>query len=108
MQNTINIKKMKRLPPELQKNGFQYTLILRGHKSCIYKQHVTATIKHFEVFLIKTMPAKEIFGKQYPAREIFPANEDFGYTAWSCFTLDNAMNRFNHLENKLYILKFLL
>ncbi len=91
---------MKRLPPELHKNGFKYTLVLRGQGSCIYKQHVTANIKRFEIFIIKTKPTKEIFGKQYPVREVFPANEDFGSTAWSCFTLDNAMNRFNKLEIK--------
>ncbi len=64
---------MKRQPPELRKNGFKYTLVSRGHGSCIYKQHVTTNTKRFEVFLIKIRPAKVIFGKSYPAREVFPA-----------------------------------
>jgi hypothetical protein len=93
------LQNIKYLPHFLHKNRFLYTLVSRGQRSCIYMQHVSAKTKCFEVFLIKTRPAKELFGKKYPAREVFPANEDFGYTAWSCNTLDRAKMRFINLEN---------
>jgi len=91
---------MKRLQQELDKNGFKYTLVLRGQRSCIYEQEVTAKTKRYEVFLLKIRPAKVIFGKSYPAREVFPGNEDFGKWAWSCFKYEQALKRFNGLENK--------
>ena len=97
--NTHESLSCKYLPPELHKNGFKYTLVLREGRLAIYCQQVSAKTKCFEVFIIKTRPAKEIYGKKYPEREVFPANEDFGYTAWSCNTLDRAKMRFINLEN---------
>lgn len=89
---------MKTLPIELTKNGFTYTLVLRGERSCIYKQHVTPNISYYEVFVIKTRPAKVIFGKKIPEREVFPADEDFSYSAWSFGSYEKALQRFNELE----------
>lgn len=89
---------MKRLPENLRKNGFSYTLVLRGKRSCIYRQEVTVNMHYYEAFVIKVKPAKEIFGKSLPEREVFPANEDFGESAWSCRTLKRAKIRFIELE----------
>ena len=91
----------KRLPPELSKNGFQYTLVSRGLRTCIYCQHVTPNFKCYEVFLIKTRPAEVLFGKQVPAREVLPSNESFGSTAWVFRNKERAIKRFNSLENNL-------
>ena len=44
----------------------------------------------YEVMVIHVAPEKDVFGKHYPEREKFPANEDFGYTAWSWSTYDAA------------------
>jgi hypothetical protein len=32
----------------------------------------------WEAILIKVAPARRIFGKDYPEREVYPSNEDFG------------------------------
>jgi hypothetical protein len=37
----------------------------------------------WEVILIKVAPAARIFGKDYPEREVYPSNEDFGRYALS-------------------------
>jgi hypothetical protein len=37
----------------------------------------------WEVILIKVAPARRIFGKDYPEREVYPSNEDFGRYALS-------------------------
>ena len=86
------------LPLNLRKNGFAYTQLLRGRKSAIYRQEVTPEVSYFEVFLIRSKPERSILGKIIPAKEVFPADEDFGSTAWSCRTYENALKRFNDLE----------
>ena len=85
-------------PSTLRKNGFTYTQVCRGERSCVYEQLVTPEVKYYEVFIIKTRAEEKQFGKVYPAREVFPSNEDFGATAWSCRTLEKAMRRFNEIE----------
>ena len=37
-------------------------------------------------------------GKRVEAKEWFPHDEAFGYWAWSCRTLDRAMERLRNLE----------
>ena len=90
---------MKKLPDELRYNGYKYTLYKRGEKAYIYTQHVGPGIKRYEVFLIRIRPEEKIFGKLYPEREAFPANEDFGKTAWTYIKLENALKAFDEVEN---------
>lgn len=90
---------MKTLPNELRKNGFIYTLVQRGQKSCIYEQGVSEELTRYEVFLIKIRPERNVKGKLLPATEVFPHNEAFGYTAWCCWDLPAAHSRFTKLEN---------
>lgn len=92
---------MKKLSEELRCNGYRYTLYKRGKKSCIYTQHIGPGIKRYEVFLIKTRPEEEIFGKIYPEREVFPSNEDFGYAAWTHCEPERALKAFDELENTI-------
>lgn len=90
---------MKTLPQKLRKNGFDYTLVLRGRRSCIFEQRVSEKTKRYEVFLIKVRPERYLYGKLLPAKEVFPHDEAFGYTAWCCWNLPAAMKRFTKLEN---------
>ena len=57
----------------------------------------------YEVFVVKKSKATEMFGRHYPDREVYPGNEDFGYTAW-CYNQYGekpALKRFNNLvENE--------
>ena len=89
---------MKPLSDILRKNGFTYTLVLREGQSCIYEQSVAEKTAYYEVFIVQVRPQETIKGKMLPNREVFPGNEDFGVTAWSCRTLDDAMKRFEKLK----------
>ena len=66
------------IPEKLRKNGFSYTLILRGTRSAIFEQNVCPGIKYFELFIIQIKPRIEIKGKVIEPREAFPKNESFG------------------------------
>lgn len=89
---------MKTLPLKLRKNGYEYTQVLRGERSCIYEQRVSESVQSYEVFLIKIKPEKKIKGKIIPAREWFPHNEAGGEWFWTFRSYDRALWRFNELE----------
>jgi len=77
--------------------GYVQALPLKtGHSDHTLKQawrdKTHAVYKHFgshgqfigwEAILIKVAPARRIFGKDYPEREVYPSNEDFGRYAVS-------------------------
>ena len=86
------------LKPTVRKNGFTYTQVCRGARSCVYAQHVTPSVTYFEVFLIKISREICINGKIIQARERFPSNEDFGYSAWTYRNLARARGKFEVLE----------
>ena len=85
------------LPDIIRKNGFTYTKVLREGRKAIYGQMYCQGIEYFEVFTIKESRQRELNGKILPAKELFPANEDFGKTAWCCRTLPEAMERYNRI-----------
>lgn len=95
---------MKTLPLILRYHGFNYTQVLRGKRSCIYEQEVTPEIKYYEVFKLRERKERIVIftgvDKKIEAGERWPRNEDFGEWAWSCRTLDRAMERFHELENE--------
>ena len=88
---------MKSLGSIERKNGFDYTLIHREGNLAIYEQHYTEKTKYFELFIIQVKAKQNLFGKSYPEREKFPADSDFGKTAWSFRNFDDALARFKRL-----------
>lgn len=74
------------------------TLIKREGQLCMYKRSDDV----FEVFLVVVYPAREVFGKFYPAREVYPGNEDFGSgTAWCYSKIEYAERMYNDLKATL-------
>jgi len=67
---------------ELRNIGYPVTatIIIRTRKKAMYYRSDGC----YEVFKIVIAPAQIVFGKSYPKREVYPGNEDFGFTAW-CF-----------------------
>jgi hypothetical protein len=96
----LNLKTMISLPLSLRKNGFNYTQVCRGERSCIYAQRVRQKQIAHEVFIVQTRSERYILGKIILAKEKFPSNEDFGKTAWTTWTLEQAKMKFNGLEHK--------
>ncbi len=89
---------MKPLPHIMRKNGFTYTQVRRGVKSCIYVQGVSENTACYEVFLIKITLGHQFKGKIIEAHERFPHNEAFGKWAWTFKSYEGALERFNELE----------
>lgn len=89
---------MKTLPEKIRKNGFEYTQILRGNRSCIYEQKVHENRCDYEVFLIKTRPERKIQNKIIETNERFPHDEAFGLWAWTYKSYDKALEKFNKIE----------
>ena len=91
---------MKTLPQTLRKNGFTYIQVRRGRRSCLYEQRHSDIVVGYEVFLIRTSRERHIAGKILEAKEVFPNNSAFGYWAWSFYTLEKALIKFQSLEMK--------
>ncbi len=70
------------------------TLISRIGRIAMYSRGESI----FEVFKVQTKKAGDVFGKQYPDREIYPSNEDFGKTAWCYSSFERASSKFSELE----------
>ncbi|MBL9169739.1 MAG: hypothetical protein JNN07_18505 [Verrucomicrobiales bacterium] len=49
---------------------------------------------HWELVRIKTLKASVIHGKEYPRREVYPKDEDWGTLGWTLVSLDDAKERF--------------
>jgi len=54
----------------------------------------------FELFKIKVSREKKINGTIIEKKELFPRDKDFGYTAWTICDYDEAIAKFNELENE--------
>jgi hypothetical protein len=78
----------------------------------VWRDKTHAVYKHFgshgqfigwEAILIKVAPARRIFGKDYPEREVYPGNEDFGRYALSVgaqYDLEYAIQKARTLKVK--------
>ena len=91
---------MKALPQNINKNGFFYTRVLRGKRSCIYEQRLWGDLIAYEVFIIKNSPCRKILDKWIDEKELFPRNEAFGYSAWTYWTFEDAMEKCIDLEKR--------
>lgn len=72
-------------------------MVKRTEDVAIYAQYSEDEIIAYEVFIIKKQAGSEkmIQGRKvkFTAGEKFPCNEDFGYTAYTCRTLEKAEKR---------------
>ncbi len=69
------------------------TLVARTKKKAVYYRDDGC----YEVFKIVIAPAGIIFGKSYPEREVYPGNEDFGFTAWCFSDKTRALDKYDKL-----------
>lgn len=94
------------LPEAIIYNRFNYKLVERNDDFAIYEQWNHGVVKCYEVFKIKKIDGskmnnphfKEIeWTKNYQFKEKFPKDEDFGYTAWTYKTVDDARKKYQSL-----------
>jgi len=88
------------VPSNLQYHGYDYIQVCRGSRSLVYHQTLDGKTISYEVSLIRIQPETTLGGKVYPPHERFPKDEDFGYTAWTYPTLEQALAKFHELEIK--------
>jgi len=103
---------MKKLPLIIKKNGFTYTQILCCGSCYVFEQDYNSGIKYpegdtpkkivfYEVFRARVRPTETIHGKQYPKREVYPKDEDFGVTAWAIRDMGKAVKKLMELKGHL-------
>ena len=88
------------LGDHVRKNGFNYKVVFREGRKCIYEQTVLPDLLYYEAFIVQISPKTILNGIVLPEREVFPGNEDFGNTAWSCRTFADAMERLKLKGNR--------
>jgi hypothetical protein len=89
---------MEALPTNKTYKGFGYTQVCRGARSCVYRQTYNGKTEGFEVFIISIDSEGTFKGKFFEKREHWPKDEDFSKTAWTCWTMEEATEKFNQLE----------
>ena len=87
---------MRQLDLEIKTNGTAYTQIKRDSFRAIYKSKEN----NYEVFRVDVAAPTEIFGVEYPEREVYPSTESFGSSAWCVRTLEKAEDYYNNIEPK--------
>jgi len=84
-----------------KKNGLWYKQIKRTDSKAMYGIKLTENSSEnyhgYEVFIVKIIPKTMAFGKEYPEREKFPGNEEFGTSAWSLSTRERAEKYYEEL-----------
>ena len=87
---------MKQLDLEIKTNARTYSKIKRDSFKAIYKSNEG----YFEVFRVDVAPPIELFGVEYPEREIYPNSEAFGATAWCTRYEERANEIYDKIEPK--------
>jgi hypothetical protein len=85
-----------RLLGEFRHCGFTLTQLKRLGAVAIYKQTKTEQVT-FEVVIIRKREASFAFGKDFPATEYYPHNEDWGTYGFTYRTLEEALVKFREL-----------
>lgn len=82
------------LPIEITQNGgHHYRQIWRDEHAAVYEQrNAFGAFIGYEAIAIKRQKPCRVFGKLYPAREIYPCSEDWGKLAISTSDLNRAMD----------------
>jgi hypothetical protein len=87
---------MQLLETEFQESGFAFRQIDRDGDVAIYEKQwlgkVDAAIG-YEVIVIQRKPAQTLFGRKYPAREVYPASARWGEQGWTLTTRERALEK---------------
>lgn len=77
--------KYQQLAKEMTQNGrHHYKQVWRDENAAVYEQYgMSGLFLGHEVIVIKKQSPTHIFGKDYPAKELYPCSEGWGTFAWS-------------------------
>lgn len=77
----------------------KFKQLKRTDKVALYQ--VLHIPRAFEVFRVKICKPYMMNGVQFPSKEMYPSDEDFGKTAWSHSTLEAAEKKYEELLKKV-------
>jgi hypothetical protein len=82
------------VPIEITQNGgHHYRQKWRDEHAAVYEQrNPFGAFLGYEAIAIKRQEPCRVFGREYPAKEIYPCSEDWGKLAISTSDLDRAMD----------------
>jgi len=91
---------IKKLPENINRNGFVYKLVERTDKKAIYSQHSKeGKLYRYEIFKTKLRKLGRYDNptdiKLYARKEAFPSDEEFGKRAWTYFKYEDAKKAFD-------------
>jgi hypothetical protein len=94
----IHKDQLKQVPLKLRFHGFEYAQVCRTERTALYHQTYDGITVGYEVFVIQMEPESFVYDTFYPTHERWPRDRDWGKTAWSCFTLEEAILKYNKLK----------
>ena len=89
----MNAMNYEPLPLEITQNGgHHYCQVWRDDYAAVYEQrNPFGAFVGYEAIAIKRQEPCRVFGRHYPAKELYPCSEDWGKLAISTSDLDRAM-----------------
>ena len=89
-----------RLLGEFGHSGFTFSRLKRVGNVAIYRQTKGKQTPAFEVVIIRTREASVAFGKEFPATEYYPRNEEWGTYGFTYRTLEEAGRKLMQLTRE--------
>lgn len=92
---------VRKLAENITKRGFDYALVERNDKVCLYSQSCDGRIMSYEVFKVKLSkphPKSPSVGV-HDKVEVYPQDEDFGHLAWTYRDYSTAKEAYDRLSD---------
>jgi len=86
-----------RLLGEFGHRGFTFTQLKRVGAVAIYQQTKNGQTPAFEVVVVRKREASFIFGKELPATEYYPRNEEWGAYGFTYRSFEDALTKLGEL-----------
>lgn len=100
LKNFHDTESSIRLPQKLSRHSYTYEQIWRNEKLAIYSQTLGGKIIGYEVFKIKFQRERIFMGIFFPRKERFPYDGEFGCSAWTLGTIEDAYTKLNSIINE--------
>jgi hypothetical protein len=71
------------IEPRFSSDNYDFCLLARQGDVALFAKHKGLHIVSFEVVVIRKRPAKDAFGRHFPAREAMPSSEQWGVYGWT-------------------------
>jgi hypothetical protein len=90
-----------KLPERFTSDGFELAQVFREGDLAIYTQSKFGRVIAYEAVRIRHRPARKLpNGVIIPPQEAYPHPSDWGFSAWSCATLERAHQKLAALRER--------